>query len=75
MMQDVRSDDIKQFQGKWAQKPLTEALIFSDTQKCIDAVHLYYQDTFRDLVYSNDIPNILLIMRSIENIYKSLINY
>jgi predicted nucleotidyltransferase component of viral defense system len=69
IMHDVRNDDIEQFQGEWAQKPLAEALIFSDTQKCIDAVYLYYQDTFRDLVYSKDVPSLFLIMSSIENVY------
>ena len=72
MMQDVRHDDIEQFQESWSQKPLSEAVIFSDTQRCIEGIGSYYQGTFRDLVYAKKIPDIDLILDEVRGIAKKV---
>jgi len=58
MMHDVRKDDIEQFQGEWSYKPLSEAMIFSELDKCIQGIGSHYQTKFRDLVYGNEIPTV-----------------
>ncbi len=54
MMDDVRHDDIEQFQEPWSQRPLAEALIFSNTGECIHSVEQYYKSVFESLVYADD---------------------
>ena len=67
MIQNVREDDIDQFQGTWNTQALHKALIFSNTQECINEVRAYYASTFSDLVYGS-IPNISDVQTEVEKV-------
>ena len=68
MMQDVRDDDIEQFQESWSQKSFSEAVIFIDTERCMESIKSYYKVHFSNLVYNDDLPELKQIKRDIKNI-------
>lgn len=71
MIENIREDDIEQFQGLWNSQDLHKALIFSNTKECMNKVGSYYTSTFSDLVYGST-PNILDVQNEIENISRVL---
>ena len=71
MIQNVREDDIEQFQGDWNIQALHKALIFSKTQECMNAVNAYYHSTFSDLVYGS-IPDFSDVQSEIEKVSQVL---
>lgn len=72
MVQNVREDDIEQFQGAWNTQALYKALIFSNTEECMNEVKGYYSSTFSDLVYGSDIPELNKVQVELTKISKIL---
>lgn len=54
----------REFQGEWNQRPLAEALIFSDTDTLWEPLTQTYSGSFRPLVYG-DLPDIAQIRSSL----------
>ena len=64
ILKDVRIDDQNQFSNSWAKVKLHETEIFLDTSKSIKQIARYYENDFRDLVYSTNFPSIIEIEKS-----------
>jgi hypothetical protein len=58
LMKIVRSDDIAQFESKWASNPLYSTTLFLDTDMVLDRLQRYYKTVFASLVYGNNLPKI-----------------
>lgn len=73
MLRSVQSDDAcnHEFQGEWAQKPLTESLIFQDHDEIWDALTETYQSSFASLVYGT-LPAITEIRASLKKLAQRL---
>jgi len=67
MMQKVRIDDQNQFnQNNWANISLYTTKIFTDTSTVLDQLNHFYTNDFKDLVYSQTLPQMNDIKTEIE---------
>jgi len=65
MLKDVRYDDQAQFSSSWADIKLCKTDIFSNSLEVIKKLEKYYNESFSQLVYSDFLPDILEIEKSI----------
>jgi len=73
MIGNVRDDDLKQFNKDWATIPLSSTEIFMNTSMVLVKLEEFYNTTFRDLVYTEELPSLNNEIKvSIENLAKIL---
>lgn len=72
----VQKDDAesREFQGDWNKEPLTQALIFNDSDELWKSLEKTYKNSFQPLVYGS-LPNINEIRMSISILKKRLEDY
>ncbi len=69
MIKNVRADDKRQFnQNNWSTVLLSSTTIFTDTDDTLNQLETFYQTDFKDLVYTDDLPQMKDIKASIKEI-------
>lgn len=72
----VQTDDARnhEFQGDWAQQPLTDALLFQERNELWDALEQTYTGSFAPLVYGS-LPEFSTIKQSIQQLKTRLYTF
>ncbi|MGE4234549.1 MAG: nucleotidyl transferase AbiEii/AbiGii toxin family protein [Bacteriovoracia bacterium] len=75
-LQQVQADDAKnsEFQGEWASKPLSEALIYRENSPVWVELEPTYQGAFKNLVYGS-LPNFKDVQQCIQKLGLRLKDY